>query len=364
MTTSEDRLTVVDEDHLYDQVHQCKKTSSHGSAIRQIISQFRVGMDLTSIACPAFILKPISLLEMNADNMTPLDCLCAASKRSDPKQRMLDITKWLLAGCAIIPQHNLDHAKPFNPILGERFQCSWENGELFLKSHTEYKAEQVSHHPPISAAYMHNEQSNFKVTCVSQPKITFHGNWVEMKLMGSNKLTLTNLDEEYDITLPPVNVCGLILGKCKIEYGKQLLVKCKKTRTEVAIDMKSKNEIKGDMTIDGQKVYHFHGHFHGRIHAKLLETGEESTILDWHKTYKPKKQTSRVTDCDEMDSRRVWHSVTKAIVEGDLNTCTMIKNTIEEEQRAIRKQTTYEPVWFRKIDAVSEDGVQLYEYKL
>ena len=40
----------------------------------------------------------------------------------------------------------LEMAKPFNPILGETYQC-WINGCPFY-------AEQISHHPPISSFLM------------------------------------------------------------------------------------------------------------------------------------------------------------------------------------------------------------------
>ena len=40
----------------------------------------------------------------------------------------------------------IDMEKPFNPILGETFQ-GWVNG-------CPVYAEQISHHPPISAIYM------------------------------------------------------------------------------------------------------------------------------------------------------------------------------------------------------------------
>jgi hypothetical protein len=351
-----------EEDEIYNNLHNCKKISKQGSAIRQVISQFRIGMDLTAVACPAFILRPMSLLEMNAENMAPLDCLCAASTQPQPTQRMLAVTKWLLSGCSLIPQKGLDHSKPYNPILGERFSCEFTNGELFVKSRTRYYAEQVSHHPPVSAAMMINEDSNFKVLCISQPNITFHGNWIEMKLMGSNVLTFTNLNEEYDITLPPVNVCGLVLGKSKVEYGKQLIVRCKQTGVEVIIDMKPKNEIKGEMTMNGSEIYKFHGNMNGKMKYEDVESSEEHVLLDYHRMFRPKKLVNKVSESEDMESRKVWHNVTKSIVEGDLETCTQRKSTIEEEQRAVRKQSNYEPVWFKHIAQRSSDGVQLYKY--
>jgi oxysterol-binding protein-related protein 8 len=40
--------------------------------------------------------------------------------------------------------------KPYNPVMGEYFRCKWDfadQGQAF------YLAEQVSHHPPVSAYF-------------------------------------------------------------------------------------------------------------------------------------------------------------------------------------------------------------------
>ena len=40
---------------------------SHGSIVSHVLSQLRIGMDLTKVALPTFILEKRSLLEMYAD---------------------------------------------------------------------------------------------------------------------------------------------------------------------------------------------------------------------------------------------------------------------------------------------------------
>jgi hypothetical protein len=40
---------------------------SHGSLISHLLSQLRIGMDLTKVVLPTFILEKRSLLEMYAD---------------------------------------------------------------------------------------------------------------------------------------------------------------------------------------------------------------------------------------------------------------------------------------------------------
>lgn len=62
--------------------------------------------------------------------------------------------------------------KPYNPILGETFRCFWlhPNG---TRSH--FVAEQVSHHPPVSAFYVSNREEGYVVNCSCLAKSKFYG---------------------------------------------------------------------------------------------------------------------------------------------------------------------------------------------
>ena len=62
--------------------------------------------------------------------------------------------------------------KPYNPILGETFRCYWlhPNG-----TKTHFVAEQVSHHPPVSAFYLSNRKEGYVVNCSCLAKSKFYG---------------------------------------------------------------------------------------------------------------------------------------------------------------------------------------------
>ena len=55
---------------------QCHRIQSHGSVISHLISQVKIGMDLTKVALPTFILERRSLLEMYADFFAHADIFC------------------------------------------------------------------------------------------------------------------------------------------------------------------------------------------------------------------------------------------------------------------------------------------------
>lgn len=60
----------IDYDKLYESEYDSNDelcVSSHGSVISHLISQVKIGMDLTKVSLPTFILERRSLLEMYAD---------------------------------------------------------------------------------------------------------------------------------------------------------------------------------------------------------------------------------------------------------------------------------------------------------
>lgn len=59
----------IDYDQMYesDEEENFDLVGSHGSVISHLISQVKIGMDLTKVALPTFILETRSLLEMYAD---------------------------------------------------------------------------------------------------------------------------------------------------------------------------------------------------------------------------------------------------------------------------------------------------------
>ena len=63
--------------------------------------------------------------------------------------------------------------KPYNPILGETFRCYWKHPKS--NSRTFYIAEQISHHPPVSAFYVTNRQDGFCISGCILAKSKFYG---------------------------------------------------------------------------------------------------------------------------------------------------------------------------------------------
>jgi len=62
---------------------------------------------------------------------------------SSVEERMLAVVEWYLTSLHIGRDTSIAK-KPYNPIIGETFHCSWKVRDDIVR----YTAEQVSHHPP------------------------------------------------------------------------------------------------------------------------------------------------------------------------------------------------------------------------
>jgi hypothetical protein len=145
---------------------------------------------------------------------------------------MLAVVKWWISNMVHIPKKGILGAKPYNAILGEVFGAKF----IHKDSKTLYLAEQVSHHPPISAVYMTNRKKNFVLKGVLKPKSKFHGNSASTLLDGEIIFQLLNLKEQYIVVFPHVVAKGLIWGQQGLEMNDFLKIRCPKTNFSAKIE--------------------------------------------------------------------------------------------------------------------------------
>jgi oxysterol-binding protein-related protein 8 len=114
-------------------------------------------MDLSKIMIPCEFLEPRSLLERMTDFMTHSFLCINATDKENELDRMKEVLRWYISCWHIKPR---GVKKPYNPILGEIFRCVYK---LPDNSVLTFFAEQISHHPPISALYGENKEKGFYI---------------------------------------------------------------------------------------------------------------------------------------------------------------------------------------------------------
>ena len=116
---------------------------SHAN-IEQNTLKNMIGKDMTKMALPVALNEPTSLLQRVTEDMEYTELLDTAADRTDSTERMLYVAAFAASEYASTIGRI---AKPFNPLLGETYEyVRPDKGYRFI-------VEQVSHHPPIGAAW-------------------------------------------------------------------------------------------------------------------------------------------------------------------------------------------------------------------
>lgn len=328
---------------------------SNKNFLWHIIKQLRPGMDLSKVTLPTFILEPRSFLEKLADYYYHCDILSDAVTINDPSMRLINIVKWYLSGFYKKPK---GPKKPYNPILGERFRCFWEHPKT--KSRTFFVAEQVSHHPPISAFHVSNRKDGYTITCALLSRSKFSGNSVSAILEGKARLHLNKRGETYILTMPYANCRGILLGSLCLELGGKVEIECADTGCKCELDFKlapvwagsnSYNSLTGKILKANKVTHTLEGHWDKKINIVDKRTDEKSVlweVTDSIRSSRLKRYTVAVKDQEERESVKLWSKVTEALANGDQVTATAEKTRLEDIQRqeARDRKSTFVPQSF------------------
>lgn len=331
---SQDYIYARNTDHDFVPERQVPGISS---LLMEFIRQLRPGMEVYRISVPAIIVSPYSLLEKLSYSCNPNEWLMNAPALPTAEARIVSICKWALSTQTIVPQKGFVGMKPFNPILGEVFRCSWEHPD----SETHFIAEQVSHHPPVSACIMYNTTKNIAYTAHFDPKTSFYGNYASTNInSGRYCVYLFDHEEEYEVINPAVIVKGFIWGSSGVESYGELKVICKKSGYSVVVDFKgSGNKVDGKIYYRDDPVYKVYGSFDGVVdivptNNSVLQTKDQYNIADIPKQV---RKIRPVYEQDENESRRVWHKSVYSILYKEFETANKYKFEVEEKQRKKRK---------------------------
>lgn len=348
-----------------EEVHDSNK-----NLLWHIIKQLRPGMDLSKVTLPTFILEPRSFLEKLADYYYHCDILSEAVLIDDPVERIVSIVKWYLSGFYKKPK---GPKKPYNPILGERFRCFWDHPKT--KSRTFFVAEQVSHHPPISAFHVSNRKDGYSITCALLSRSKFGGNSVSAILDGKAKLHLHKRNETYTVTMPYAYCRGILLGSLCMELGGKVEIECAETNCKCELDFKlasmwanqsSYNTLTGKI-LKGSKITHtLSGHWDKKIQIVDKQNGIESKSTLWEvtdavKNSRLKRYTVKLREQDARESNKLWSKVTEALQVGNQEIATAEKTKLEDMQRreALERQGIFKPRHFQQ----NSGGLTDWSYK-
>lgn len=182
-------------------------------------------LPLLQVVLPTFILEKRSLLEMYANFMAHPDMFLSITSGCTPEERIIRFVEYYLTAFHE-GRKGAVAKKPYNPILGENFHCSWyvprdhvrplrttncaghpaptstatisgssqrgtdgssrRNSDCYC---VRFVAEQVSHHPPVSGFYCECKEKRMCVNAHVWTKSKFMGMSVGVSMVGEGKTT-------------------------------------------------------------------------------------------------------------------------------------------------------------------------------
>ncbi|XP_047191098.1 oxysterol-binding protein-related protein 10-like isoform X2 [Scophthalmus maximus] len=370
------------------------------SVIIHLLSQLKLGMDLTRVVLPTFILEKRSLLEMYANFMAHPDMFLSITSGRTAEERIVRFVEYYLTAFHG-GRRGAVAKKPYNPILGENFHCSWyvprdsvrplrttnctgpisaptapSNIPRSSQRGTDcgggggggsratsdcycvrFVAEQVSHHPPVSGFYCECKEKKICVNTHVWTKSKFLGMSVGVSMVGEGVLYLLEHDEEYVFTLPCAYARS-ILTVPWVELGGKVTISCAKSGYSAAVTFHTKPFYGGKVHRVTAEVRHDHtgnlvckaqGEWNGIL--EFTYSNGENKVIDTSRLPIAKKRIRPLEKQGQYESRHLWQHVTTSLKAGYMDSATEHKHCLEERQRSECKQrasskTPWKPKYF------------------
>ncbi|KAH8597750.1 oxysterol-binding protein-like protein [Bisporella sp. PMI_857] len=345
-----------------------------------------IGKDMTKMTLPVSFNEPTSLLQRCAEDMEYADLLDQASERPDPVERMVYVAAFAASEYASTIGRV---AKPFNPLLGETFE--------YVRPDKNYRffIEQVSHHPPIGAAWA--ESPRWTYWGESAVKSKFYGKSFDINPLGTwfLKLRPDGAEEElYTWKKVTSSVIGIITGNPTVDNYGPMEVKNWTTGESCVIDFKPRGWTASSAYVvsgsvkdaTGKTQISIGGRWNSRFYArrtvgfeapptdpKPADVHRRTSVVDpsqafviWEANPRPSGIPFNLTPFvvtlnDINDQLRPWLPPTdtrlrpdqRAMEDGEYDFAATEKNRVEEKQRAKRREREalgeeFVPKWFAK----------------
>lgn len=329
--------------------------------------------DLSNVTGPPSLLAPSSVVEVGQCWAQRPAVFAAPALEPCSEKRSLLVLRWFLTSLRtqlyIAGAPGISIKKPLNAFLGELFLASWTDEEA--KATTSLVAEQVSHHPPVTAMHLSDAAHGIRADGYARVEMTFNGA-VNIRQVGHAMLHIDRFDEDHLVPLPDVKVRGF-LGGCmypeitgtysivssagfvtEIHFSGEGMLRGK--RNSFTARIYAKADIKKKTPL-----YEVSGVWSEGWTVKNARTGE---VVEKYEVEAPENapapmKVAPVAEQDEWESRRAWAGVLAGMEAGDMRAVLAEKTRIEQAQRAMRvaekeEGRKWEPLLFRSTSTGEE----------
>nr|XP_046192536.1 oxysterol-binding protein-related protein 3-like [Oncorhynchus gorbuscha] len=322
-----------------------------------------IGKDLSKVAMPVQLNEPLNTLQRLCEELEYSELLDRAADTQDPFERMVYIATFAVSGYA--SSYHRAGGKPFNPVLGETYECDRPDKGL------RFVAEQVSHHPPISAC--HADSKNYIFWQDIRWKNKFWGKSMEIVPVGTTHVMLPGFGDHYEWNKVTSCIHNILSGQRWIEHYGEISIRntstdicqCKVTFIKAKYWNSSVNEVEGTITDHKGKVIH---RLFGKWNEGVYCGDPPSATCIWRANAMPADHeqyygfTKFAMELNELDpSLKLLLPPTdtrlrldqRLLEEGNVEAAEEQKQKIEQQQRDRRRvleenTMTHQPTFFRK----------------
>uniref|UniRef100_A0A8C2G218 Oxysterol-binding protein n=1 Tax=Cyprinus carpio TaxID=7962 RepID=A0A8C2G218_CYPCA len=323
-----------------------------------------IGKDLSKVSMPVELNEPLNTLQHMCEELEYTELLDKAAQTDDPYERMAIVAAFAVSGYS--STYYRAGSKPFNPLLGETYECIREDkGFCFF-------SEQVSHHPPISAC--HCESQNFTFWQDVRWKNKFWGKSMEILPIGTVNVMLPSYGDHYEWNKVTACIHNILSGRRWIEHYGEVTIRntrnttciCKLTFVKGNYWSSNVNEVQGSvMDQEGKVIHRLFGKWHEGLYCGVPPSAKciwrpGSMPTDYELYYGFSRFAIELNElCPELkellpptDAR--FRPDQRYLEEGNVQMAAAEKQRIEEQQRNRRKwleenNIRHQPRFFKKV---------------
>ncbi|XP_074124797.1 oxysterol-binding protein-related protein 3 isoform X2 [Sminthopsis crassicaudata] len=322
-----------------------------------------IGKDLSKVAMPVELNEPLNTLQRLCEELEYSELLDQAARTADPLERMVYVAAFAVSAYA--SSYFRAGSKPFNPVLGETYECIHEEKGF------QFFSEQVSHHPPISAC--HAESPNFVFWQDVRWKNKFWGKSMEIVPVGTTHVTLPAFGDHFEWNKVTSCIHNILSGQRWIEHYGEIIIKnlnedschCKVNFIKAKYWSTNSHEIEGTVFDKGGKAVR---RLFGKWHESIYSGTRSSSTCIWRAHPMPKGHeqyygfTQFALELNELDpltkpylpsTDTRFRPDQRFLEEGNIEEAETHKQRIEQMQRERRRvmeenNLEHQPRFFRK----------------
>eukprot|EP00002_Diphylleia_rotans_P025260 TRINITY_DN4992_c0_g1_i1.p1 TRINITY_DN4992_c0_g1~~TRINITY_DN4992_c0_g1_i1.p1 ORF type:complete len:983 (+),score=217.14 TRINITY_DN4992_c0_g1_i1:36-2984(+) len=308
-----------------------------------------VGKDLSRITVPIAFCEPMTFLQRMCEDVEYSSLLDRATKTSDPYLSLAYITAFSISNYAATAGR---FSKPLNPLLGETFEyIGHTQGLLFV-------AEQVSHHPPIGAAYCVSDKG-WALHFDTPIKSKFWGKSMEIHPAGLYHFYTQKRKEHFSWNKVTTCIHNVMMGTRWLEHYGEVRVSNHTSGAYALLRFVKKGWFSGTCYDVVGEVYdaagvarmELMGTWNQSMSCRPAQSQGEWMVI-WEATPRPPHSVAQysytsyamaMNEQDLLSLKRAcptdarFRPDSRALENGDIATASSEKHRLEEKQRATRR---------------------------